>query len=147
MVKPLTEFPTKGRTRSGEDRYAYCRPCHSDYQRVRKLANIFGLTVDEDIAITAHQDGRCAICQRPPSNKKRLATDHDHATGLIRGKLCWICNRLLGFVKDDTERLRAAIDYLENPPAVEALGREVYGRKGKTTAKAKKRKRQPRRAA
>jgi hypothetical protein len=138
LRKPIDEFSTKGSTRNGDDRYSYCRPCAAEYQRVRKLANIFGLTVDEDKTLLAYQDGRCAICDRPPG-KMRLATDHDHASGLIRGKLCWICNRLLGFVHDNPERLRAAADYLEDPPAVRALGREVYGRKGKTTAKAKRR--------
>ncbi|MGW6395385.1 endonuclease domain-containing protein [Streptomyces sp. NPDC055103] len=33
------------------------------------------------------QDGRCAICPGPPQ-----VIDHDHATGVLRGLLCYDCN-------------------------------------------------------
>lgn len=132
--KPLDEFPKKGLQRNGEQRYAYCKPCHSSYQRENKLRNIFSLTVDDYEAMAEHQGGVCAICLRPPASK-RLHVDHDHSTGLIRGLVCWNCNKTLGFWRDDQERFIRASAYLSDPPAVRALGREVYGRKGKTTAR------------
>lgn len=63
---------------------------------------------------------------------KRLGTDHDHKTGLIRGRLEWRINRALGLLeKAAPERLsavlRALADYIDNPPATTALGRPVYG--------------------
>ena len=39
-------------------------------------------------AIEEWQAGRCAIC----SSEGGLVTDHDHATGLVRGLLCQGCN-------------------------------------------------------
>jgi hypothetical protein len=38
--------------------------------------------------------------------------DHNHATGLFRGTLCFICNMAIGMFKDDEVLLNKAIDYL-----------------------------------
>lgn len=40
------------------------------------------------------QKGRCAICGKHQSEfKKRLALDHSHKTGQLRGLLCFYCNK------------------------------------------------------
>jgi hypothetical protein len=52
----------------------------------------------------------CAICGAPSTD-----WDHDHPSDLIRGRLCWRCNRGLGFFKDDPELLRVAALYAERP--------------------------------
>ena len=56
------------------------------------------------------QIGVCAICKQE-SNKKTLAVDHDHSTGIIRGLLCNNCNLGIGLLKD-TKNLQSAIFYL-----------------------------------
>lgn len=58
------------------------------------------------------QNSSCGICGGKDS-AKRLAVDHDHETGKIRGLLCSKCNRALGYLNDDKELLRKAISYLE----------------------------------
>ena len=58
------------------------------------------------------QNGLCAICVKPESNGRRLAMDHDHATGRIRGLLCRNCNMALGLLKDDVDRFVTAVGYL-----------------------------------
>lgn len=63
--------------------------------------------------LTIRQDGCCAICGQPEKDlKRRLAIDHCHATGHIRGLLCNRCNWFLGCAKDNVYILQAAIDYL-----------------------------------
>lgn len=57
------------------------------------------------------QGGLCAICREELGY--RAAIDHDHETGVIRGLLCFHCNVAIGHMRDNTDRLRAAIAYLE----------------------------------
>ena len=61
----------------------------------------------------AAQGGVCCLCSRPPTSKRRLAVDHNHATGVVRGLLCHPCNRFLGHVNDSPAMLRAMAEYLE----------------------------------
>lgn len=62
-----------------------------------RLRRFYGMSVDEyHLAV---QGGVCAICEQPSPNKTRLAVDHDHKTGQIRGLLCSLCNHALGQVE------------------------------------------------
>lgn len=58
------------------------------------------------------QGGVCAICERH-CEVRRLAIDHSHHTGKVRGLLCHKCNTALGLFKDDSEIIQAALNYLE----------------------------------
>jgi hypothetical protein len=74
-------------------------------------------------ALLALQRGVCASCGQP-SRSKRLAIDHDHKTGLVRGLLCpgeYGCNlTVMGKIDKDSdplamiERIRG---YYVDPPA------------------------------
>lgn len=92
---------------------------HADH-----IGKTYGITAEEYAAIMEHQGGRCAICQRATGASRRLAVDHDHTTGLVRGCLCRTCNRyVLGHLRDDTTALQRAIDYLNDPPAFAVIGK------------------------
>jgi hypothetical protein len=101
---------------------------------------VFNLSIEEYDRILNHQNGNCAICCRPP-RKTRLAVDHDHKTGKIRGLLCWVCNKTLGMFRDDANRIENCLSYIRMPPATKVLGEERFGSKGKTSNKASTRKR------
>jgi recombination endonuclease VII len=106
-----------------------CKPCRAawaEYMAPRVQAHRRGekFTLrDEDwLSLKArysklleYQNGVCAICKEAPNGKK-LALDHDHTTGEIRGLLCSSCNWGIGWLKDNTQTLKLAIQYLENPP-------------------------------
>lgn len=65
------------------------------------LKRKFGITIEEYDAMLAAQAGRCAICRRPAQMlSKRLAVDHDHDGGQIRGLLCGPCNVVLGYLEN-----------------------------------------------
>lgn len=89
--------------------------------------------------IYAYQDGRCAMCKRPSTDfKNGLALDHDHKTGLVRGLLCHMCNRMLGKFRDQDELLVAGGAYVTTPPAVKALGFGIYTALGRLGTKVRK---------
>ncbi len=74
------------------------------YRGVKCTAKMYGQLIQE-------QDNKCAICYAEP-DKRGLAVDHDHNTGVIRGLLCHNCNLLIGNACDNPEILHSAITYL-----------------------------------
>jgi Recombination endonuclease VII len=84
--------------------------------RVRRdghLRRKYGLTADQFDAMLARQGGGCAICGRTKDRGRSLAVDHDAVTGALRGILCQNCNRAIGQLGHDPDRLRKATRYLE----------------------------------
>jgi hypothetical protein len=81
------------------------------YARKSSLKYNYGMTLDEYDAMLIKQGGVCALCGKPPT-EKRLAVDHDHATNEVRGLLHNMCNLLLGTAQDDPRLLHAGIRYL-----------------------------------
>jgi Recombination endonuclease VII len=110
-----------------------CVHCQKKGARVnthgRRIIEIYGLTRDDYNRILLVQGGVCGICGG--SRKANLDVDHDHAEARqrgmrasIRGLLCARCNRhLLPACMGNIEILKAAIRYLESPPAQLVLGR------------------------
>jgi hypothetical protein len=73
------------------------------------------VTIDDkaDMLIKNH-NGACDICgtDKPRYPNRRLAIDHDHKTGIVRGMLCQKCNVGLGNFNDSPDLLNKAIKYL-----------------------------------
>lgn len=88
------------------------------------VAKTYGITAEQYQALYEAQDGRCYICRRATGATKRLAVDHDHATGFVRGLLCKPCNRdVLGHLRDSVMALIRAVRYLLKPPAFAVIGK------------------------
>ena len=98
-------------------------------------------------AILLAQGGVCGICKRAPRPGEVFHVDHEHRQGQagpVRGILCPYCNtRLVGRLKS-AEKAQAMADYLRDPPATKALGREVWaaGRPKKKRVYRRKRKKE-----
>lgn len=70
---------------------------HRDRKYLSKVKQRYKLSADDYYALFALQQGRCAICQtHQDAMGERLAVDHDHQTGHVRGLLCRPCNQSLG---------------------------------------------------
>jgi hypothetical protein len=109
-----------GRNRSSHDGLtAYCKPCHTAkgketyirlYGSTREyhLRRRYGIgQADVDLMLKA-QGNKCAGCDKPDPEH----VDHDHATGQVRGMLCFNCNQALGNVRDSVQVLERLSAYL-----------------------------------
>jgi hypothetical protein len=88
---------------STSDHSAFCSvECYRKYRRTPaynregNLRRIYGLTTEAYEKMLTRQNGACYLCRAKPVGR-RLAVDHDHATGRIRGLLCTGCNVKLGW--------------------------------------------------
>jgi len=88
----------------------------SPHGRATLLAKKFGCSYD--VAKQWLKIKNCQIC----GDNLAVATDHDHVTGEIRGRLCYRCNRAIGALGDTVELLRKAVVYLENGPKFDREG-------------------------
>lgn len=96
---------------------------HRDYMRQKMWkARGIAITPEQYAALEKLQGSKCAICKRTRNvNSRRLAVDHDHATGKIRGLLCWSCNKLIIGRLRNRQLLDAAARYLASD-----FGQEAY---------------------
>ena len=83
---------------------ARCRLCEKDSQ----LRSRYGLSLVEYEKLFLQQRGVCAICRQ----RMARAVDHDHATGRVRGLLCFACNKGIGLLGDDPIICARACFYL-----------------------------------
>lgn len=95
----------------------------------RAALDTYGLTPDQYRLLYIAQKGRCWICRKAKGKHpddpyatgtgRRLAIDHNHVTGQVRGLLCSggdkTCNRIIGWL--DRAALQRAVAYLDGPPA------------------------------
>ncbi len=89
----------KAQTRKRHDKDRL-RPQYVRRERSQRYRRNYGITVKQYDQMVEDQNGTCAICGFSEFNK-RLAVDHDHITGQIRGLLCAGCNTRLGILEND----------------------------------------------
>jgi hypothetical protein len=86
------------------------RECVECYDRL--LQQQYGIDGVEYARLHEKQKGVCAVCAKP-SQGRRLAVDHDHATGRVRGLLCNRCNTTLGLLEDSPELIGRLREYVK----------------------------------
>jgi len=89
----------------------YKSPTYKSYDYFRKIDQKYGLSEEEYWELYEQQSGACAICGQIPEGK-RLAVDHNHNSGSVRGLLCQGCNTALGHAKDNANILLKMAEYL-----------------------------------
>jgi hypothetical protein len=93
-------------------------------QRDNNLKRLYGkqFGIDEYNKLLEKQDFKCAICKTTEIKGRKTGrggqievfyVDHDHKTGKVRGLLCNICNRTMGYVGENSGVLEEMIKYLQ----------------------------------
>lgn len=85
-------------------------PEWKEWRRWNTLKLRHGIIREKYEQMLKAQGHKCAICKEEFTKNPHV--DHCHTTGNIRGLLCMGCNRGIGYLKDDPDVLRAAINYL-----------------------------------
>ena len=85
----------------------------AEKNRDRQYRERYGITLSEYNEMFAEQDGKCACCgEHQLEDKRRLAVDHCHDSGDVRGLLCFDCNIGIGKLGDNIEGIERALNYL-----------------------------------
>lgn len=84
--------------------------------RERMLLKNYGMTLEDYEKLLSEQDNCCKICgaKEGELGRQYLAIDHNHETNEVRGLLCDLCNRGLGFFRDDKTIISKALQYLSD---------------------------------
>jgi hypothetical protein len=125
--KPNKEFYKRGEVKRGRNYFSKCSDCcrkqnrksfHSSIKsRNSRLKRKFNITYEEYLILLYNQNYSCYICDIPEKElTKKLAVDHCHKTGKVRGLLCNKCNTALGLFNDNINILKKAIKYLKIMP-------------------------------
>lgn len=81
----------------------------------RRLYSKYRMSVEEYNELFIKQNGCCGCCGKHQIDlDRRLAVDHNHETGEIRGLLCFSCNTGLGKLGDNLEGVLKMLEYLND---------------------------------
>lgn len=106
-TKPKNDFFKDKASKDGC--YFYCKECIF----CRYLKSKYNMTLEQYNKMFEEQRGICAVCGIPAEGLKyRLAVDHNHITGKIRGLLCFACNTLLGRIENNPRLIPTIMKYL-----------------------------------
>jgi hypothetical protein len=132
--KPLTEYHRASREKCGYQQWCKaCRKGHKPGERLQYFKDFYhnnpdkylqqmyrrkyGISLEKYTQMLKEQNGVCLLCGQACNTGRRLAVDHCHTTGVVRGLLCGNCNKGLGNFQEDVGVMRKAIEYLERADA------------------------------
>jgi hypothetical protein len=79
------------------------------FRKRSRYLKMYNLSLGQLEDMKKEQNNKCLIC----NGEYELKVDHDHKTGKTRGLLCDLCNRGLGYFKDNYMLLKNASKYLK----------------------------------
>lgn len=109
---------------NAKERYKKNPDYHAEWRKNnpdRQIRHKYGLSQADYNKLLEDQNHVCAICGGVNKSGKALSVDHDHSCcagtkscgKCVRQLLCYGCNFMLGYAKDNPEILEAGKKYLE----------------------------------
>ena len=92
------------------DKKRNSQPERKNQIRVSRISSLY--KVSKVRAEELSRVASCDACKKTFKNPRDRHIDHCHATGVVRGVLCFNCNASLGHLGDSKERLALLIGYL-----------------------------------
>lgn len=133
IEKPLDNF-FKDKNNKTDGHYSLCKSCKKEstiewrnsnrkiynetmreynkkhYARLRLQR--YKISPEQYEKMLSDQKFMCKLCGSGPSKKRPLAIDHHHDSGIVRGLLCYSCNRAIAIL-DNPKLLEKAIQYIK----------------------------------
>lgn len=99
----------------------------ADYRQRRDyfLRAKYGISLNEFSAMWAAQGESCALCLKPVPIARNRHVDHCHETGVVRGILCFTCNKGMGMLGDSPSSIRRALAYVIGELSVAGVDRKA----------------------
>jgi hypothetical protein len=87
--------------------------------RTTRIASKYG--VRRTLAAVLAASDICNACGKACNRTGEAHVDHCHATGQVRGILCFNCNAALGHVGDSQDRLLSLVAYLDRTATTKGI--------------------------
>jgi hypothetical protein len=110
--KRLKDDPTFKEQKAASHKRYYTK--HKPEFLNKCAARVYGITPEEYAQRTSLPCEICGALEPRGKTGCGMQVDHDHDTGELRGTLCGACNRAIGLMRDDPERLESAAAYLRS---------------------------------
>lgn len=111
----LSSWCKKCSAKQTNDRYKEVHskdPSYKEKAWETKLKQLYKISKEDYNKLLKKQNNVCAICEKTNKDNRRLAVDHCHETGKVRGLLCDRCNRGIGMFDEDPGIIHGACIYL-----------------------------------
>ena len=109
------KYVSSGKRKAADS--AYSKSEHGRNSIANKnLKRLYGITLEQKQQLHDSQYGLCAniSCGYNFKNLGDAHVDHNHDTKVVRGLLCGPCNRALGLLKENVQRIVGLAEYTQN---------------------------------
>ena len=113
MIKKRKQWSIRGNRKELRNAYR-SKPEVKIKEQNYHLKNKYGISLEDKEKMFRNQNAKCAIskCNYIFTNLSDAHVDHNHQTGLIRELLCSNCNKAIGLLQENLDKIDSLSTYL-----------------------------------